>query len=394
MSLPPSRRFVVGAVIASVTAALGLSACTGSTPRSASASLPFPTPLATSVQTGAGTWATVPMGHLDDPTNTFWQLFFRPSNAERYSNQVEATATATNGGLVLADRPGQGLLVGIRPSQNLHFTPMIASADGGASWTSGLLDAPLAPSPSALAVSSNGDVLGIATSHGSSEVMASPGGFSSWRTLLTAKALAAGTSGRRCAPEAFSAVGYLGTSILLGASCTRAGAGPIFVSAGSGWVSTGPRTPTSAAEARAEALGFYSEGTGAATLVGYSTGAEGEVVASWTTDGRSWRSSAPLPMRDGDRVASYGPVGANGLFVLLSGSGGSESLYEIDDSGSTWSQLPTPPPTTVTIASGPGGSLDALAVDDTVLTVWDLGPSGSWTSAQKLDVPIQFGSSN
>ena len=62
----------------------------------------FPTPLATSIQTAQGTWATVAMGHLDDPDNTFWQLFFRPAGSIAWSNQVEATATATNGGLVLA----------------------------------------------------------------------------------------------------------------------------------------------------------------------------------------------------------------------------------------------------------------------------------------------------
>ena len=37
------------------------------------------TSLATSIETSAGTWAVVPMGHLDQPLNTFWQLFFRAS---------------------------------------------------------------------------------------------------------------------------------------------------------------------------------------------------------------------------------------------------------------------------------------------------------------------------
>ena len=62
----------------------------------------IPTPLATSVQTLDGTWATIPMGRLDEPLNTFWQLFYRPNGAVAWSNRVEATATATNGGLVLA----------------------------------------------------------------------------------------------------------------------------------------------------------------------------------------------------------------------------------------------------------------------------------------------------
>ena len=81
----------------------------------------FPTPLATSVQTAAGTWATIPMGHLGQPLNTFWQLFFQPPGATSWSNQVEATATATNGGLVLASAGDRSVIVGVRPSVRLHL---------------------------------------------------------------------------------------------------------------------------------------------------------------------------------------------------------------------------------------------------------------------------------
>ena len=38
-----------------------------------------PTPLATSIHSGAGTWVTLPMGNLSQPLNTFWQLFFQPT---------------------------------------------------------------------------------------------------------------------------------------------------------------------------------------------------------------------------------------------------------------------------------------------------------------------------
>ena len=90
----------------------------------------FPTPLATSVQTAAGTWATIAMGHLGQPLNTFWQLFFQPPGATSWSNQVEATATATNGGLVLASAGDRSVIVGVRPSVRLSFTPLIATSNG------------------------------------------------------------------------------------------------------------------------------------------------------------------------------------------------------------------------------------------------------------------------
>ena len=109
-----------------------------------------PTPLATSVQTSDGTWATIPMGRLDEPLNTFWQLFYRPDGSVPWSNRVEATATATNGGLVLASA-GPSLLVGVRPSVDLTFTPLISTSNGGRSWSDGLVAKELAARPDALA---------------------------------------------------------------------------------------------------------------------------------------------------------------------------------------------------------------------------------------------------
>lgn len=387
------RHRLVVVVIGSAFGALGLNACSSSAPVTTAGS-PFPTPLATSLETSEGTWATVPMGHPNDPKNTFWQLFFRPSGAAEYSNQVEATATATNGGLVLADQGGHELVVGIRPSQQLHFTPMIATADAGVSWTDGLLDASLGSSPSALAVSPSGDALGIVSSGSDeSEVMASVGGFSSWRSLLRANTLASEPSGRTCSPSAFSAVGYVGTTALLGATCRRPDARAIFVSQGSGWHETGPDPASSRENRKAEVLGLYGDPSGAAALLGYSGPRGDELVASWTPEGTRWEASIPLPVARGDHLVSYGATSAGGLIVLLSGSHGSEHLYEIDGPGMAWSELPAPPPTTATVASADGG-LDALAVDDTVLSVWRLGSSGKWTPSQTLHVSIQFGSSN
>jgi hypothetical protein len=50
------------------------------------------------------------------------------------------------------------------------------------------------------------------------------------------------------------------------------------------------------------------------------------------------------------------------------------------------------PPGAATLAAGPGGGYDALAVSGSVLTVWRLG-AGAWVKAQVIDVPINYGSS-
>ncbi len=158
---PPPCLFRGAAVLAIVAlAGAGLGPCSSAAgPRSraaATAAAPsVPTPLATSVQTATGTWATLPMGRLDQPLNTFWQLLFRPAGATSWSNQVEATATATNGGLVLSPRGGS-LIVGVLPSVDLTFTPLVATADRGRSWSTGLITAGLAARPDALASAGGG----------------------------------------------------------------------------------------------------------------------------------------------------------------------------------------------------------------------------------------------
>lgn len=110
----------------------------------------FTTPLATSVQVGGSTWATVAMGDLNQPLNTFWQLMFRPEGSSTWSDRVEATAVATNGGLAMATS-ASSLIVGVRPSDDLTFSPLISTTDSGRSWSNGLLDQGLAARPRSLA---------------------------------------------------------------------------------------------------------------------------------------------------------------------------------------------------------------------------------------------------
>ena len=59
-----------------------------------------------------------------------------------------------------------------------------------------------------------------------------------------------------------------------------------------------------------------------------------------------------------------------------------------------WQLLPALPPGTVALAPAADGTTDALAVHQATLTVWQLAsPGGSWTTAQTISVPIQYGSS-
>ena len=126
------------------------------------------------LSTATGTWAVVPMGG----SPAFWQLLRYPARGNGWS-LVTPPGVADNGGLVLADLGGQSLVAGFRPSEDLAFSPLATTEDGGKTWSPGILDAGLADVPDALAAGADGHLLAL-LSDGRAEESASstarPGG--------------------------------------------------------------------------------------------------------------------------------------------------------------------------------------------------------------------------
>ncbi len=357
----------------------------------------LPTPLATSVEAGGGTWATVPMGKLTQPLNTFWQLFYRSNGSSSWSDKVQATAVATNGGLVLA-AARKSLSVGVRPSNDLTFSPIISTVDSGRSWSNGLLTQGLAAHPEALATGPGGTALAIVDGRRGGEVLNSTQGLSSWQPLVSTNALSSGPSGRTCGLRAVTAVGYASGTAVLGASCERSGATGIFVQEGARWQATGPNSPArTSQEGGAEVLGLLPlhPGAGLAALLAVSGAGARRLVVAWTSDGKTWRASRPLALGRPERLVSFGPDDDNGAFVLVALPDGHNELAVADRASSGWRQLNAPPPGTATVAFGPGTNVAALAASSTVLTVWALHPGATkWAQTQVVHVPVQFGSSS
>ncbi len=87
-------------------------------------------------------------------------------------------------------------------------------------------------------------------------------------------------------------------------------------------------------------------------------------------------------------AASFGPA-ATAAVIMPGGRA------DVITSSSAWHALPAVPAGTATLAPGPGGEIDALAVHGAALTIWRLAAGGtSWTKAQMISVPIQYGSSS
>jgi hypothetical protein len=191
MSRPRLRSAAAIAVLPAVMLAAG---CAGApaTPAPATQAAPPSPSLNTSLDTAAGTWAAVVMGGSAAQDNNFWQLFIRPADSTRWK-LVTPPGTADNGGLVLAGG-GPALVTGFRPSQDLTFSPLIQTSDGGQAWSSlNPLDAALASAPDALAARPGSGQL-LALLAGGTVQEAAPGN-ATWTVLVSQQALAATPAG-------------------------------------------------------------------------------------------------------------------------------------------------------------------------------------------------------
>ena len=315
--------------------------------------------------------------------NGFWQLFARPAGADRWS-LVTPPGVADNGGLVAAGGAGgTSLLVGVRPSQHLAFSPLATSSDTGQSWTPGLLDAALADVPDALAVSASGRILALLHDGGIDQApRAAAATAGQWSQLTTLGALAASAPGRSCGLAAVNAVsfGQNDTPIAAG-SCLRRGVAGVFADSGGVWQATGPTLPAGFAEDQVQVLGLARTSGGDAALLLAGT----DLLAAWR-DGTRWTVSAPVPAAGGIAASGFGPGGS--VWVLL-GGGRAEAVA---GAGGSWRALPPVPAGTATLAPGTGGGYDALAVSGSKLTVWRLA-AAAWAKVQVINVPIEYGSS-
>jgi len=349
--------------------------------------------LATSIETTAGSWATIPMGHLDQPLNTFWQLFFRPPGATLWSDQASALAVATNGGLIVASRGSASLVVGIRPTNYLDYSPLIVTSDARSWSPEGPIGA-LADEPDALAIAGGGEAMALTSDGSSTRVILSRGRLASWRQIATEQGLARSQAGHLCGPVLLTAVGYAAGQGLIGASCRRDGIIGIFTLRQGTWRLVGPRLPQLSRNSTAEVLGLQAGNGGLCALVGVTAGASAGVVVACTSGSElKWDVSPVMSIVGRQHVVSFGSAGRLGLYVLTSGSADGHLLAVSGQTETSWRRLPSPPSRTAVVVFDPAGRVDALAADDTSFTDWRLVGGDNWKRVQQVRVPIQFGSS-
>jgi hypothetical protein len=337
------------------------------------------------------------MGHLDDPLDTFWQLFRLSSGSNRW---VLATppGVASNGGLVASIAPSGSVLAGFEPTQDLLFSPLARSTDQGATWAPAILPGALAPAPDSLVASSDGQELALLRG-GPGRVVESDAGMQSWKTVVSERTLATDPSASACGIEQFTAIGLgaadsagtgtAGTPVI-GAACAHANHSGIFEQVGDDWVPVGPALP-GAHLGQTEVIRLLSTPNGAAALVRAGTGSSATLFAMWSTDGlKHWTISAGLPLAGGI-LTSTGTT-TTGFVVAVTGADARRSASVVSPVATGWEHLVAPPAGTSTVVATPDGSFDALMASQSTLDVYMLG-RGGWSRTQVLSVPIQYGSS-
>jgi hypothetical protein len=367
----------------------------GSTPApTGQPAAPVPPPLATSFAAGTGaSWAVVQMGGSAAQHNNFWELFARPAGAARW-RLVTPVGVADNGGLVVA-AAGGSVLTGFRPSQDLTFSPLAASSDGGTSWSpAGPLTPGLAAAPDALAAAADGQV--IALTKGGGVQFGSQKG-TSWTHLATVRTVARTAAGRACGLTGLTAAAFSSTGTpLLAAGCSRPGTVGIFGDTGSGWFPAGPARSTVQASSglasqNIEVVRLAVAGTGVTALLRAGSGPHASLIGAWSHGiSGPWTLSAPLPV--GTQPLSSTAIGPGGSIGVVLGTTRGKVLA---GPGASWRALPALPRWTATLALGPGDEVDAIAAHQgTFSDYWlESGTPAAWNLSQTTKVDIPLGSS-
>jgi len=351
--------------------------------------------LATSLSGSAASWAVVEMGGSAAQYNNFWELFARPAAATGWK-LATPVGVASNGGLVAAVTGPAGLVTGFRPSQDLKFSPLTGTSDGGTNWsTGGVISSGLANLPAALAAGPAGKLLAITDS---GDIESGSATAANWTRLTTQSALSRG-AGRGCQLTAVTAAAWTpdGQPLVAG-DCRRPGTVGIFVLRAGTWHATGPALPATLAGEPVSVIGLNTTGARITAVLAAGTGTRTGLVAAWSSDGAStWTLSPKLSTgaaSAGPPSVSFGSDGAASVSLPArhAVTGGATIGWQTAD----WQSLPPLPARTATLATAPGGQPEALAVDGGTLTVWELSSPSAlrWTLAQTVRVPIPYGSSS
>jgi hypothetical protein len=337
----------------------------------------------------------LPMGHLSDPSNTFWELFVRPTGATTWT-LATPPGVADNGGLVVGASPSGPVTAAFLPSADLTFSVLARSVDGAATWAPGNVPGAVADAPDALATDPTGTVRAVLDRPSPTVVAAGPG-TTTWTPVAALPGVDRTVGGCTVAGYTSVAAAPSGT-VVVGARCIDSIRAGLLMSDGAGrWTSAGPLFDGSAL-GTTEVLRLQAGTTGMTALAEGTTSTGSSLVAAWGTaaPGSTFAASAHLAVPSGWSVLASAVGGGSGrsVTVLLGADGGGPlRVASIAGPGARWATLATPPAGTTAVAAV-GSEVDAFVPSGSHLAVWTSSPGLSgWRRVARLGVPIQYGSS-
>jgi hypothetical protein len=356
-----------------------------------------PAVIGASTTTPTGSSVLIAMGHLNNPSETFWELLVRPVGSASWVLRTPP-GVASNGGLALAASPSGHLTVGFLSSAHLKFSPVAKSTDGGQHWSPGELPSSLTSAPDAMAVGPTGEALAIVGAVGRS-VLQSSGDLSTWKPLTSVNVLA--RAARSCGAREVTAVAYNAAGRpLVGLNCAHQGKVGILAaetppsSASSGWRDIGPSLGEGSGAAVVTRL--VSSAAGVAGLAQVYSERRVSVVAFWGNGSSAqWSGPTSLSVPPGWSIKATATGGGSGqgLAVLL-GSEDRRRVEVVAGPGVSWT-TPPPAPAGASGMSVVGTEIDTFVVTGSHLAVWAWteGDAG-WRRTASITVPVPYGSSS
>jgi hypothetical protein len=385
MAVLATTAAVLGWVLAPLEA--GASSNMGSMIAMPSMAIAAPTPLSGGVSDGSISMAIVPMGHLGDGANTFYETF--TSSGTKWS-LTTPPAVATNGGLALSS-PARGA-VAVLPFYASRLTALSPLTNGQPSGE-GAVVGPLTRSPSAVAADPTTGAVATLTARGTVQEQTSLSAGP--RTITTLAALRSMSGASRCDVQAVTALAFEPNGELgLGVRCARSGTAAVMIQSGASTFST-LAIPAIGADA---VVRLDPNGQGLTALV--RTGGMRASLRSLSITGLTVLVSSRFSFMDlaiRSTAFSAPASGVSGDVVTLAGTRHAEAV--VLTPGGRVAQVTSPLPLSTQAVVATTASPDLLVdltafeVNQGTATVAVYGPNGEWTTTEVHRVSIPYGSS-
>ncbi len=387
-------------------------------------------PLSSSIASDSEASASLAMGHLEDPANTFWQVMARASASSAWK-VATPPGIATNGGLATSKGTSGVLNSVVLPYSGLRFSSFAQSTDNGERWTrAATVPGPVLSAPDAVTSLEAGSEVaallsgtwsvadspsGLTRQSGQGQtVVVASGPLTHWSALTTTEDLS--SVAPECHLQALTAVlaGPDGR-LVVGGRCGNPGhfglfgqpaaaAGPDALGARWTWLTAGVVVPgMESAVGISTVIRIDHTVTGLGLLLG--TTREGRralvyVSAPWPPGDDapgSWSFSPFLPVPPGWSLVATGTgtstLALAGAVVLLR-HGAALKVLVTGAGGVNWTSTP-PPPSGTTDVVLQAGTVTALVPAGSDLSTYRWIPGTTiWTKRPSVTVSIQYGSSN